>query len=761
MAHHEHYGQRFDSDHSASTMHARPSTSSTMPSISEGEHVAESDEPPDMAHQQEQKPLFSKTACRPAPAARRESLLTKGLHTDSESQDHDDHATQASKLQQYPSRSSTCSTQSGHSAGNWTSDEALQSPSTMASTPTSPRTSVALSSRQALPPKISFQLTKPNGSTSATVTVDDSENKTGETKVEAELGRKRCISFFCKGSKPEPATAEQAKVVPEPASTETVKRPSTIRFACPSSYFPKAAESAEEHHRALRRHSPAPPTMTSSPSPSTKSQRRGHRDSDSTIKLESPRESFRNLPGLRRISTSSQPPRNEATRFHEFASSDEEVEDWLQASTCYKSRLTVEDTLKRENDIRKLTEEAEEEALADELDEADNTGDDDEIDPFSDYDLEDDGFQSDIEAGFASSDDESDDDSDYEWWAPKRSTTASPYVPPKSFRRTSSVRAHADTSDEAQSPSGHNGRRVKGKKTLPVNIRPQSPELPDSTDFVCGTLDEDRPLEEAFIANRKQKLAAKKPTRPQDIDPSFPTSDPELAHDDFDEEDEVSEEDQKKSKTKYARNKEHRTHRSIFMHGFEDDDEPRGRKQSNGLPKGCITPPHRRAKSPAPPTTIKHRAKSPAPKAMMRSPPPPPRLVSPPPPSRHASKVNSPSPRTHSFFYQGSYEPTHTSSLPRSPKPKTRRRPSGEEEDEEEDSGEETEHEKPYARGAIDILQGLERKRLKRREKLYMKHCKNKEHKKEKRPQPGRGAERMRQIGIECAIYRGTRVLSV
>ena len=69
--------------------------------------------------------------------------------------------------------------------------------------------------------------------------------------------------------------------------------------------------------------------------------------------------------------------------------------------------------------------------------------------------------------------------------------------------------------------------------------------------------------------------------------------------------------------------------------------------------------------------------------------------------------------------------------------------------------------EKPYARGAIDIVQGLERKRLKRREKLYRQYWKREEKKKNRRPQPGRGAERMRQVGIECAVYRGKRVLSV
>ena len=67
-------------------------------------------------------------------------------------------------------------------------------------------------------------------------------------------------------------------------------------------------------------------------------------------------------------------------------------------------------------------------------------------------------------------------------------------------------------------------------------MRPGTPELPDSTDFVCGTLDEDRPLEAAYISCREQKKREKHVPIPQDIDPSFPTSDLEDNDDDQDEE---------------------------------------------------------------------------------------------------------------------------------------------------------------------------------------------------------------------------------
>ena len=74
-----------------------------------------------------------------------------------------------------------------------------------------------------------------------------------------------------------------------------------------------------------------------------------------------------------------------------------------------------------------------------------------------------------------------------------------------------------------------------------MNIqRPGTPDLPDSTDFVCGTLDEDRPLEQAYITRMKEREAAKHRPMPQDIDPTFPTSDPDMDEED----DEDSEDDE-------------------------------------------------------------------------------------------------------------------------------------------------------------------------------------------------------------------------
>ncbi|KAG4219839.1 hypothetical protein PC116_g31682, partial [Phytophthora cactorum] len=62
-----------------------------------------------------------------------------------------------------------------------------------------------------------------------------------------------------------------------------------------------------------------------------------------------------------------------------------------------------------------------------------------------------------------------------------------------------------------------------------------------------------------------------------------------------------------------------------------------------------------------------------------------------------------------------------------------------------------------HVRGAIDIVKGLEHKRQRRKEKFKEKYCQkhcNKARKGqvvEKKPQPGQGAERMREIGLLMA----------
>lgn len=115
----------------------------------------------------------------------------------------------------------------------------------------------------------------------------------------------------------------------------------------------------------------------------------------------------------------------------------------MKETTCHRSRLTIDDTLKKEIDIRKVCEEVDEEALeedegddeadveegdeAEGLDDEDEDEDEDEEandeDDDDEDDESDDGFHSDDEHGFAASDSEGE-DSDYEWWKPGGSTAA-------------------------------------------------------------------------------------------------------------------------------------------------------------------------------------------------------------------------------------------------------------------------------------------------------------------------------------------------
>lgn len=59
-----------------------------------------------------------------------------------------------------------------------------------------------------------------------------------------------------------------------------------------------------------------------------------------------------------------------------------------------------------------------------------------------------------------------------------------------------------------------------------------------------------------------------------------------------------------------------------------------------------------------------------------------------------------------------------------------------------------------HSRGPIDIVQGLEDKRRRRREKFWLTHYRKEAKEKEKgrrRQPPGRGAKRMRELGLEAA----------
>jgi hypothetical protein len=93
---------------------------------------------------------------------------------------------------------------------------------------------------------------------------------------------------------------------------------------------------------------------------------------------------------------------------------------------------------------------------------------------------------------------------------------------------------------------------------------------------------------------------------------------------------------------------------------------------------------------------------------------------------------------------------THTKSLPRTPNAfahqyRASRLPAL-------DDAEGSETANGYTRGAIDIVKGLERKKQRRKEKLYQKQCNRaRKGQPERKPQPGKGAERMRELGLLMA----------
>jgi hypothetical protein len=426
---------------------------------------------------------------------------------------------------------------------------------------------------------------------------------------------------------------------------------------------------------------------------------------------------------------------SDSAQFHEFASEKIREDDWIRQerkdTTTVKRKITINDTLTKENHFRQIAKEAEEEAEAEEEEEeegnatgrndeddveSDDYEEDDEDDDETEYgsDDGDDGYRTDEETGFAESDDEG--DSDLELWTPSQNRTTQ-----GNFARPSSRRSSIG---DNKSDSSTSVRPIRHAKTRRVPIRSMTPELPDSTDFVCGTLDEDRPMEEAYLSCLAARKAQKHHIIPQDIDPSFPASDPE---------DEEAEE--------RFNPVHHDSDENIWLHGEMDDlhheQDRNGRKKTKGMcsPKRLHSPPPKpkgRGRSPRPGQTSPRRVRSPAPKVLTLS------RASP----THAGPVLG-------FAGLGTRVGlTQTKSLPRPPAmfPLSKH------------------HKKPrtapqHIRGAIDIVKGLESKRQRRKEKFFQKYC-NRARKGqvlERKPLPGHGAERMKALGLLMAGKSSTR----
>ena len=837
MAHHRdnHNDPPLTSQNLSSVVSQNPS--SIVPSTGEEEVAVDVDEPPDNHNHFScsSTPLTRGISANggyfklpPSTSDRKASLLTQALLTGPDSKPPS--RPPASPMSRATSTASNYSTTSAVSTAELTSDGGLTSPA-RTSTPSPPKPSMTYGGLPTATPKPllyhadeALHSRTPNsdgGHSAATV----SSNTVG-----ASTDRKRCITFACgiDSRNHDKALLNAGKVTTTQPGHERnkpadpPKRPCLLRFACPSK-LPLEVDGRIENDSKAQVQPLISPPANLSPSPRTSTQpnfqdRDTHTMSENNYSTET--EVPSSVTAILHPLPRQAKHRPEGIRFHEFASAYHEEDEWLYERPVHRHKITVNDTLWKENAIRKLGEEAENEALEEEYAEEDadletesgelatdndsinGDGDDDEEEePGSENEASDGGNETDDEGGFADSDDETDVDSEYQFWTPGWTTavTSTDYTETIRARtQRNGSQSSIDSTDKfnaitiKQSESGRGRRKSRrllvcgignhgGAKLVP-KMRPGTPDLPDSTDFVCGTLDEDRPLEAAYLSCLEQKRIARHPVIPQDFDPSFPTSDMDEEDEDEDENEAIEASD------------EH-----MWITGRPDDsDADENFHRQKRLSK-------QNAKSPAPspkrfrsPPAAKSggRMRSPPPpkrRANHRSPPPrrlfgahsPRRMRSPPPP--HLRNLNSPpSSRRPSFssvtenqgtgidLRQLAQRPnlTHTKSLPRTPNPfwkehrrlrlKTKRADTERSSKLEGDVDGEM-----HSRGPIDIVQGLENKRQRRKEKFWRQHCRNAGKEKERRCQPGKGAERMRELGLEMAgrskAYgqRGQLVLSI
>ena len=378
--------------------------------------------------------------------------------------------------------------------------------------------------------------------------VDRSE----EGKVEEGLGRRRCIRFACgrqstTSNKVDSVTHDQETVEQSQKPADPPKRSCMLRFACPMKpprddtpvvqAAQKPGDCIAETRATIDRLADGKPTKSSS---------REHRSSTSTVKSSPTKvvcsESVvvpqpKKPQNFNRVDFQ----KSEATRFHEFAGSFTAEDEWINEQTAYRQKITVNDTLRKENAIRRLAEEAEAEALDEDdvqveiEDDAEELDDDDEEEE-EEAEASDGGNETDDEEGFAESDDESDGNSEYQFWTPGL-TTAATSTDQLDHIHPLKNRVDSESSVESAIDTKHRDpiRRRKGSRThRSPRMRPGTPELPDSSDFVVGTLDEDRPLEEAYMSCLEERRRSRHRLIPQDIDPSFPTSEPDEDNDDDD-----------------------------------------------------------------------------------------------------------------------------------------------------------------------------------------------------------------------------------
>ncbi|KAK6503497.1 hypothetical protein TWF481_008514 [Arthrobotrys musiformis] len=661
------------------------------------EVAAEADEPSDncscslsTGKLQFQENMYKKQIINTGRPHKVDSLLTRAIISDSEPHSADNAAPSSiySRVafrvpRRGMSTTSTISSASMPSTADLTSDAGDDSSSSELSSP-SPRNApvfvLPIRDTVAIKTHSDDELHK-----SATQAADPNE-------VTVALGRKRCITFAC----PTPVSrqnVDKPKAVEEDQQTPVVRR-TTLKFACNVKDECKAPKRATSP--------PPPPSKFAHRSPvisATHLHPNAHhrRDSGATVVDEHHKAiPCKASPLVSSVSSLG----SSIPRFYEFASSvDESVQSWMNAPQFPARLLKVDCLLEKEKQIRKLSQEVEDDENNDDEDEEDAEDNDDNVE-FEDDDEEDDGYKE---------DEEDDDDSDYDIWSDSddndnhsdddedaiagsdieedafvpRIGTA---IPDRKADRPSCCRNSSDSS--FASVHDHKSGLCsfqRERRTRIRPIRPSTPELPDSTDFVPGTFDEDKVLEDFYLSCMEDRKSMNKVVRPQDIDPSFPEG--------GDDDDEEGEE--------------------------EEDERPVRRRRGSNVSVRSPTP-NRRLRSPPPMSRRGSRAMSPGkrrPSFTAKSPPPQGRtgrlrfdLQ-----ANRASLARSTSLPRHGLCSRRKHCLSSTS--PKPSKAITFRK-----------------------RCVLDIVKGLESKRMRRRENVYGRR--------EYKAEAGEGVEKMREIGI-------------
>lgn len=608
-----------------------------------------------------------------------------------------------------------------------------------------------------------------------------------EAKVEATLGRKRCIMFASTERKEAPtrapvvqATKTEGKAVVPAIAPPIVARKSCLKFSCPS----KQQVTSETSPHPIKAQADKSVALTSRSEVSTIAARQ-HRGSDDSVT--GPRKTWRSQG---KTQSRKKQIDAEVMRVHELGGISEGEDPWLSEATDTSRKMLVDSGLVKDKMIRAIgqqiddeedadaedeldtgaaggNEDSDEDELEDEearssaaaVDELDEDEDEDDDDEDSDHSQEsDDGNESDNEEGFGSSEDGSESGSLFEFRTPGTTKTAATSIhvsetKPRLHRTASeSSSGDHDLSPEERFEFPDRLRRRHVEKLRVPKPHSSRTQLPDSADFVCGTLDEDRPAQQAWLASREQRKRSRASSQVEDLDPSMPVT--EIDSDDEDTEAVV---------------------------GNQDGDHETDLAAT--ITPGVLNQPHgRQSRSPPPQSRLRNR--SPPPRSSRRS-----------PVRKSVSTIKDWDFSTHSraisprrsqqgvHHHKDPNDPpqpiTHTTSLPRrstpfhfplakaAAAPKTAAAIAA--------AASKTAAMKiEYVRGPGDILAGLEEKKRWQEKKLLQKraaaaaaHAASQLHlaglgvQEKKRLIPGIGCMRMKEVALGIRIGGGKRMLSI